>query len=363
MLRQETIKKWIKGSVIEKVYFYLEWNDNELLPIKQASWSHKIPINIKWKKVIKIGYREIILCSSFTPKKELKVNENLKDYNSFLISHLQKAVRRNKINASLYTADLLLETEPIKLLRRLPIIMIEDTQIHHSYSTLVWLMCLVSSKFSLNKNHKRWVLGVVYLLSISKYKEDFDYNDKWFFYKKIKLIHSIKNNLLQDIIYSLETRKCYGGLKGDKIMIESFQNIYLNRYLHNDIDSKFESFFYKKVKPIMTKKVKFKQTDWLLEAYDFHINKSLPWILESEFPEYNTDEYKKAIWYRSSGINFRNVIKFNKKFIYCGKNIIPKQITEIWNKIKTYVRRKSWGFIQRMLEDLHSVYPEWIDFT
>jgi len=362
MLRQETIKKWINGSSLEKVYFYLEWNDNELLPIKQASWYHKIPNNIKWKKIIKIGYREIILCSSFTPN-NLKINDDLKDYHSFLISHLQKAIRRNKITASLYTTDLLLEIEPVKLLRRLPIIMLEDTQLHHSYSTLIWLMCLVSSNFRLEENHKRWILGVVYLLSVSKYKEHFDYNDKWIFYKKIKSIHSIKNILLQDIIYSLETRKCYGGMEGDKNMITSFQNIYLNRYLHNDIDSKFETFFYQKVKPIMTKKIKFNQKDWLLEAYDFHINKSLPWVIECEFPEYNTDDYKEAIWYKSSGINFRSLIQYNNKFIYCKKNIIPNQITEIWNKIRIYVRRKSWGFIQRMLEDLHSVYPDWVEFN
>lgn len=174
------------------------------------------------------------------------------------------------------------------------------------------------------------ILGVVYLLSISKYKEHFDYNEKWNFYKKIKSIHSIKNILLQDIIYSLEIRKCYGGMEGDKNMIASFQNIYLNRYLHNDIDSKFETFFYQKVKPIMTKKLNLIKKDWLLEAYDFHI---------------------------------RSLIQYDNKFIYCKKNIIPNQITEIWNKIRIYTRRKSWGFIQRMLEDLHSIYPDWVEFN
>ena len=105
-------------------------------------------------------------------------------------------------------------------------------------------MCLISdNKYQLTEYHKRWVLGVVYLLSKSKYKEIVN-NNEWVFSKKIKVIHSIKNIELQDIIYSLETRNCYGGMKGDSLIIENFQSIYLKRYLKNDINKKYESFFY-----------------------------------------------------------------------------------------------------------------------
>lgn len=357
MLRQETIKKWMKGSNknnLEKAYFYLEW-DSKLPTI--SSWYHKLPKNVKWKKVIKVGYREITLCSSFIPlEKKFVINEDLKSYHSFLISHLQKAVRRNKKVASIYTADILLELNPVKLLRRIPIIMIEDTQIHESLPTLVWLMCLISdNKHQLTKTHKKWILGVVYILTISTYKEVYDINDEWIFSKKISKIHNIKNTKLQDIIYSLETRNCYGGMKGDSLMIESFQNIYLQRYLLNDINNKYESFFYEKIRPIMTKTIKFNRKQFLLEGYDFHCNSSLPYILECEFPEYNIEEYKTAIWNKSSSINNRTLIKFIDKkniFVITKDKFIPNYITTIWNKVRSFVRKKAWGFIQMMSNDL-----------
>ena len=54
MLRQETIKKWMKGSNknnLEKAYFYLEW-DFKLPTI--SSWYHKLPKNVKWKRLLKL---------------------------------------------------------------------------------------------------------------------------------------------------------------------------------------------------------------------------------------------------------------------------------------------------------------------
>lgn len=355
MLRQETIKKWMKGSNknnLEKAYFYLDWKLD--MPIN-ISWYHKIPRNVKWKRVIKVGYREITLCSSFVPiEKKFITNENLKPYHSFLISHLQKAVRRRKHIASIYSADVLLEINPIKLLRRLPIIMLEDTQLHKSLNVLVWLMCLISdNKHQLTEYHKRWILGVVYLLSSSKYKEIVNNNNEWVFYKKIKVIHSLKNMELQDIIYSLETRNCYGGMKGDSLMIENFQSVYLKRYLRNDIDKKYESFFYEKIIPIMTKTIKFTRKNFLLEGYDFHCNSSLPYILECEFPENNINEYKTAIWLKSSSTNNRVLITFaENKFIICINKFIPSYIKTIWNNIRSFVRKKAWGFIQMMSDDL-----------
>lgn len=314
-LRQESITKWVEGidkTSVVKPYFYLHWDfEKEMFPKKQASWYHKLPSGTKigWKKVIKIGYREVLLCSSHKPHKS---DENYGSiYDSFLQSHLQKAIRRKNKRASVFTADLLLEISPLKLMRRLPIIMIEDTFIHTSFSTLIWIMCSMSiknDKMGLSENQKKWILGVVYLMANFNYKEYVNNNTTiWIFSSNLSKINKLNNLDIQDIIYSVETRRCYGGMKGDDIMFQSFEKDYMDRFsfCEKKDDTKWNSIFYKDVRPIHTKKTKFKQNEWLYEGYDFHCNPMLLKVLEEAFPDYNEDEHKKAIWYKSSGINFR----------------------------------------------------------
>ena len=372
-LRQESITKWINGNDknnIVKPYFYLEWDiHTKMSPTSPATWYHKIPSEKKvmWLKIIKIGYREVSLCSSFIPIMSVL---STSIYESFLQSHLQKAIRRKNKKASVFTGDLLLELNPLKLLRRLPIIMIEDTFVNNSFSTLVWLMCMMSIKNDikgLHENQKRWILGVIYEMASTNIKEEVTHDiSNFIFSSNISKIHKIKNNYIQDIIYSLETRRCYGGLKNDDIMFQSFEKKYIDIFLENETNTFWENLFFKKIRPILLKKTIFKQNEWLLEGYDFHCQSFLLKILEAEFPEYDIDEHKNAIWYKSSGINFRTVVTYNfekKKYFQVEKYCIPENISENWNKIRVYVRRKAWGYIQGMLENLHLFYPEWIDYT
>jgi hypothetical protein len=375
-LRQESITKWVNGidkTSVVKPYFYLNWDfENEMLPIKQASWYHKLPSGTKigWKKVIKIGYREVLLCSSHKPHKS---DENYGSiYDSFLQSHLQKAIRRKNKRASVFTSDLLLEISPLKLIRRLPVIMIEDTFIHTSFSTLIWIMCSMSiknDKMGLFENQKKWILGVVYLMANFNYKEYVNNNTtNWIFSSNLSKINKLNNLDIQDIIYSVETRRFYGGMKGDDVMFQSFEKDYMDRFsfCEKKDDTKWNSIFYKDVRPIHTKKTKFKQNEWLYEGYDFHCNPMLLKVLEEAFPDYNEDEHKKAIWYKSSGINFRVTLRFNtntRKYCICNKEYIPDNITSNWNIIRRTIRRKAWGFVQGMLENLKIMFPDWIDFV
>lgn len=374
-LRQETITKWVdgidKGSIV-KPYFYLDWDiKNNMSPSIQATWYHKIPSDKKvtWRKVVKIGYREVSLCSSYTPLKSDELNTGGSVYNSFLQSHLQKAVRRKNKRAAVFTTDLLLELSPLKLIRRLPIIMVEDAFIHKSFSTLIWLMCSMSIKNDrreLHENQKKWILGVVYLITTLNYKEHISHDTtNWVFPNHLSEIHKIKNLDVQDVIYSVETRRCYGGMKGDDVMFQSYEKKCIDIFSYGDND-KWSSFFYRKVRPILTKKTLFKQKEWLMEGYDFHCYPSLLGRLEEEFPEYDQDEHKRTIWFKSSGVNFKAELDYDfekRKYIHIPKNYIPDNITQHWNKIRRFIRRKAWGFVQGMLENLNMMYPEWIDYV
>jgi hypothetical protein len=375
-LRQESITKWVEGinkTSVAKPYFYLNWDiENEMFPKKQASWYYNLPVETKigWKKVIKIGYREVLLCSSHKP---CKLDENYGSiYDSFLQSHLQKAIRRKNKRASVFTADLLLEISPLKIMRRLPIIMIEDTFIHTSFSTLIWIMCSMSiknDKKGLSENQKKWILGVVYLMANFNYKESITTNNtNWIFSSNLSKINKINNLDIQNIIYSAETRRCYGGMKDDDVMLQSFEKDYVDRFSFcgKKDNTKWDSIFYIDVRPIHTKKIKFKQNEWLYEGYDFHCNPMLLTFLEELFPDYNKDEHKEAIWLKSSSTNFRVTLRFDNnmhKYIIFNKESIPDNITIHWNIIRRAVRRKAWGFFQGMLENLKIMFPEWIDFV
>lgn len=366
-LRQESITKWIDGADLAKPYFYLDWDINKMFPENQATWYHKVPIGkkIKWKKVIKVGYREVTLCSSYLPYHTDVIEGSM--YDSFLQSHLQKAVRRKKKRASVFTADLLLELNPLKLLRRLPIVMIEDSFGHQSFPTVIWLMCLLSIKGNnLFENQKRWILGVVYLITCFQYKEHVGHEtDDFVFSSNLSKIHNIKHKDTQDIIYSVETRRCYGGMKNDDNMFQSYEKQYLERFSGKNVPEIWSTLFYEKIRPIYTKKTKFEQQEWLLEGYDFHTNPMLLKLLEEEFNEFDEDEHKRAIWYKSSGINYRKTLNYNlknEKYDLVATEYIPDNITIHWNIIRRTVRRKAWGFVQGMLENLNLMYPDWIDY-
>ena len=370
--RQETITKWLigKDKNIVKPYFYLDWDIKNMFPSNQATWYYKLPIDkkIAWKQVIKIGYREVLLCSTFEPL--ISEEYTGSTYDSFLQSHLQKSIRRKNKKAAIFTADLLLEFSPLKLMRRLPIIMIEDTFSHESFTTLIWLMCAMSIKKDirgLHENQKRWILGVVYIMTTLNYKEVIEYDTTdWVFSNNLSKIHNIKNINIQDMIYSLETRRCYGGLKNDDIMFQSYEKLYIEKFSYNILENTWMLMFYKKIKPILTKKTKFNQKEWLQEGYDFHCNPYILKLLHEKFPEYNEDEHKNAIWHKSSGVNFRVSLKYNlntKKYDIVNKNCIPDNITIIWNTIRKFIRRKAWGYIQGMLENLNLMYPLWVEYS
>lgn len=63
-------------------------------------------------------------------------------------SNLQKAIRRGKREAALFSAWSMLHLDRMELLRRLPIIMVEDVTLFDRFPVLVWLMMATASPSS-----------------------------------------------------------------------------------------------------------------------------------------------------------------------------------------------------------------------
>lgn len=79
-----------------------------------------------------------------------------------LKSNLQKAIRRRNRDAALRTAWWLLCNDPTELLRRLPVIVCEDTQLEpRTFVELVWLMAATSKGYRLRWADAALVMSVV----------------------------------------------------------------------------------------------------------------------------------------------------------------------------------------------------------
>ena len=191
--------------------FYLEWTNKRPT---LCEFRKTIPNQFNFQCSVNIrGFNDI-----FT---EIKlyglIGNELKDYSfnyspfrkkSFLVSHLQKSIRKMKHNKAIKTAKHLIDLDISSLLRRLPIIMFEDVVPHESLPIIIWLMIAVTKGFHIKNVMVQWLLGVVYFLSSCK---DHD---------KVHKNNTVNLDIIQDNIYlkSLLIRISYGGMKVNKIV-------------------------------------------------------------------------------------------------------------------------------------------------
>jgi len=97
-----------------------------------------------------------------TPSFDVRTSRSYSYHVPLLKSNLQKAIRRKARNAALRTAWWLLCREPTELLRRLPVILCEDTQIEErTFLELVWLMVATSKGYRLLWSDAAWVMSAV----------------------------------------------------------------------------------------------------------------------------------------------------------------------------------------------------------
>ena len=96
--------------------------------------------------------------------------------------------------------------------------------------------------------HKQWLLGVVYLLAKSKYR---DGRGKYSI-EKLNCLNTIShldnlhnmNSLHQSLIYSLYFRNSYGGMKGDQHMIHYFIEKWYHRFCDKSNNQLFKLLLY-----------------------------------------------------------------------------------------------------------------------
>ena len=216
---------------------------------------------------------------------------------SYLVSHLQKSIRKMKHLKSVKTAKHLIDLDISSLLRRLPIIMFEDVIPHTSLPIIVWLMIAVSKGFLQIKSVMvQWLLGVVYFLSENKEHD------------KVHKIDSIDQNDINDNMYlkSILLRISYGGMNGDMKMLHYFIQLWSSRFQQG------ETMNNSKIRYISHTLDPLPLTEWDLCANDFHCNKQLIDKVKQQYQLYSEEYIQKLIWEHSSRENKRIQFQANE---------------------------------------------------
>ena len=331
----KTLDQWFgspiktNNTITAKIIFYFD------SITMQSKWLHEKPKDIRFTTVIKWNKARSSLQYDDEKKQThsvmpIEVCTNLKQTHKYLIpiektyskrhitylkSNLQKCIRRQLSEKAIKTAYHMIKVDLNEFLRRLCIIVFEDVKLHESYSTLVWLMVATSKQdviFRPTKEMIDWLLGLVNTLCNINEADEADESEE-----KYKLTDFNE----YDLLYSLQLRMSYGGMRGDVEMLDDFTTLWYNRFRKNIPCDKTQ------VNLIDSDTIRtLTFNDWKLEGenmsgIDYHC---APQIAETLAKEYNCKEYevKSAIWNCSSGINKR---KPNHK---SDKNI------EVWNKIE-----------------------------
>jgi len=325
-----------------KKYFYLSWSEKNR-PNSDAYWTDDKPEKINFIEKVDCSYMKkgfyFFICGYFIDNEEKSILRDSQIYKNIhlLKSHLQKSIRKKNGNLTVQSCYHLMKLDLNELLRRIPIIMLEDTMLHESVSTIIWLMIANSLKTFKMKNYiYEWILGFVYVLSQinKKDNDDFDSEENESNKNNIKnellltSYHSLENTSQISILYSLHLRIAYGGMDSDLKMINKFINLWQHRFTEAKINIKINNkdvglIIKTIIKPISLLIQDMNIEDWDLSAIDYHCHPKFLTIISKKYPDIPEEELRKIIWNYSSGIN--NRVK-RKEY-----NI------EKWNEIKEHV--------------------------
>tara|TARA_Y100000590_G_scaffold444787_1_gene575980 strand:- start:333 stop:1250 length:918 start_codon:yes stop_codon:yes gene_type:complete len=293
--------------------FYLEWINKRP---SICEFRDSIPKNYNFECKVKLRgckevFQDIILYGN--------IGEELKDYefcNSpftkkiYLVSHLQKCIRKMNHDKSIKTAKHLIDLDINSFLRRLPIIMFEDVVPHKDLPIIIWLMVAVTKNFKIKTVMVQYLLGMIYFLS------SYSKHDNYSLKEKIDL-SIIKDNLF---LKTILIRRSYGGMKCDMGMLNYFIEFWHKR-LENGIKPNDD-----KIRYINHDLDRLEIKDWYLQANDFHCNHTLIPNVKRQFNLYSEEYIKNLIWNYSSSYNKRKT------------NYYEEEQYKDWLIIKKFVR-------------------------
>lgn len=270
---------------------------------------------------------------------------------SILKSNLQKSIRRCYVENAVNTAIQIIISNKnglSVLLRRLSIIVLEDSILTYDYIKLIFLMCL-TTKFNLvNFEKDIFISEYVYKFCIQfiKYITAIKIYDPSYKITKIKekitlnkILNSTLSNKNKNLLLCIFTRTFYGGMVCDIDMLKKIINIWYLRLLSKNI--LWENILTLKpnynIQYIDTVN-RFTKNSIVIQAIDFHCSNIVDKI-KNKYPFILEEEIKYAIWYYSSSITYKapiipyfrenkNIYKKTWKKIFITYNKLSKKIID-----------------------------------
>ena len=146
---------------------------------------------------------------------------------SLLKSMIQKAVRRKKIAACRLAFELL-QHAPGELLRRLPIIIVEDSALHPAFPILVWCMLADTKGFVMPPLLVSVLMQITLEVTLCPYRDSFHQTQSLSSSGSVESsleddvlsLGSLPPNSTRCLIMSLLIRAAFGGMMGDMTMLQ-----------------------------------------------------------------------------------------------------------------------------------------------
>jgi hypothetical protein len=297
----ETKLKDNKKLIIDRknIYLSLIYHSNKEWNIKFTNYQYLDTVFITSTIDLENDYKLVIssdLAYKNVYEQIIKYDEPIQViYNkSLLKSNLQKAIRLSKTNIAVITAFNLIKIDFISFIRRFIIIAIEDVGIPDNLDWLVWLMVSYPN-YEINNDIIQYLLLTV--ISLCEYKEPKVNNE----YSLINIefeSFNLLDNLDNKYIISLYIRRCFGGMKCDMELINSYINTIKQNKKINIIPIKLR-------KLILTRNISL--NDIILSSIDHHCFPDMIYsIYNSINRKIDANLIKKLIWIYSSSINLRN---------------------------------------------------------
>lgn len=232
-------------------------------------------------------------------------------------SNLQKAIRRCDSQIAVQSTLVLIQRSPMELLRRLPIIFIEDVCLMDSYPILVWLMMADKDYGKLSNADIDIILNIIISLCECKTYFPYENNELNYAFTHETLQFSPNSSELLALLYRIE----YGGMKGDIQMLKVAIDYY--RMHPSEVrKTEYNTIKYNAIE---------REIEILVEAIDFHPYPNMLNML-NKLTYVSKETIKQFIWFVESGYNVR------------------KHDTILTSK--KYEERNEWKKIEKHLEDI-----------
>ena len=164
-----------------------------------------------------------------------------------LKSVLQKSIRRRRPLPSVRVAMELADKSLGDLLRRLPIIILEDSTLHPQLPFLVWLMmahsCSSTESYNIPDVLMERVFAIIFQVASCRLRDPLPpKHDNSTTGRRISLSYLLqnfsgsdedaKNGLLDSTLvpFSILVRSCYGGMKCDVVMLQEYASLWFHRF-------------------------------------------------------------------------------------------------------------------------------------